>query len=129
MKTENFWRGMQVLIMIASLAFGIWQYIEKERYRITAEMAAGQAASMIGELFRLNAQLIIHKKNEASWAKERAELLETQKADRLQAEKYYQDAMIYKYETEKLKKQLDEIVIINMDDDEHLRFFREWTGQ
>ncbi len=127
--TSNFWRATQVIIMIITFAFALWQHLEKEKYRITAEIATSESVKLLEQVFQLSAQIRVHEKNEKAWEKEKDELQETQKADRLQAEKYYQQSMIYRHETEKLRAILDDIIILDMDDDEHLRFFRQWAKQ
>ncbi len=115
--------------MIITFSFGVWQYIQKEKYRITAEMATSEGVRLLEQVFQLSAQVRVHEENEKAWEKEKDELLETQKADRLQAEKYYQQSMIYRHETEILRAKLDDIIILDMDDDKHLRFFRQWAKQ
>ena len=127
--TSSFWKAAQVFIMVIQLALSIWLYVKKEQYRITAEIATSEGIRLAEQLFQTRAQISVHENNIELQQMEIDNLLLIQKADRLLTEKYYQQALIYQYETDKLKKQLNETHIISLDDDEHLRFFRQWAKQ
>jgi hypothetical protein len=126
--TENKLRAAQVFIMVISLVFNIYLYVQKEQYRITSDMASSEIIRLTERLFNLQAQIGVHQDNIAAYQQDIDSLMAWQRSIRRQSELHYQQAMIYKHEVDKLKQQLNETpTVIDLDDDEHLRLFRKWT--
>jgi predicted metal-dependent HD superfamily phosphohydrolase len=122
---HNIWPVLQVIIGVAGLSWGIYQSVQRKYEK---EIHAAAIVEHVQRIYGLQQQINAHNAQIKLYDMELDSLQKVSDENRRLATYWRQDALKHRQDVDNLKTQINEVpVILGISDDEHIRFFFDWT--
>ncbi len=121
------WQVIGVIVAVISIVFNVYQFVY---HRAEKLIDTGRILRLTEQLYQSQVRENAARERMAEYEAEISQIQQAKQQHRLRAEHFRREAEKNAAMVEHYKKQINEIPIFpDMSDDEHFRFFLEWTGR